>query len=811
MHVATAPRREIAPYDFAAARRLERELGVSHPLAQVLVRRGHADPTAARAFLAADEIHPATAFGGIGRAVDLALRHVRAGTRITVHGDYDVDGVCSTAILVRCLRRLGAEVDWYLPSRGDDGYGLSHATVERLAARGTRLLLTVDCAITAVEEVAAARAAGLDVIVSDHHRPRADGALPDAPVVHPAVNDYPCPDLCATGVAHKLALAVQAGAGVEPNADEDLDLVALATVADCVPLLGENRRLVREGLRALAVTARPGLRALMRVARVDPSGLDARALGFRLAPRINAAGRLHRADAGLELVLTEDEECADAVALELDRANAERRDVETRILFAAEAQVSRAGERSAYVLVGEDWHPGVIGIVASRIAERHHRPTVLIALDGARGTGSGRSIAGYDLLAGLTAASDQLERYGGHRAAAGLEVARDRLDAFRASFESHAAASLSPDDLVARERIDAVVPGDALDLALAEELERMEPCGSANPPVRLLVPAASFADPHPMGEGRHARFTVHAGGVRARAVAFGVPGGRLPVAVDEPVDASFALTRATWNGAVETRLELSSARVSAPGGIEVLGERAGFLDAALAELEAPLDPWPPPAPPSERTVLDRRGHGIAGTLGDLVAAGDPVLAVCADTGPRVRVLAGRLGGFALCAYAALERDPSLSARFPHVFALDPPGHDHQAKLLAAGRPGGFAHLGWGEPELGFALDNHEHEYGLRATLAALYRALRDHGTAAGADLERLLRGDPGRPRSAAMAGRALRVLVELGLVVLDETTSAVTVAPARRTDLERSPAFRAYRRRGEDGRRYLRNATARAA
>lgn len=332
-----------------------------------------------------------------------------------------------------------------------------------------------------------------------------------------------------------------------------------------------------------------------------------------------------------------------------------------------------------------------------------------------------------------------------------------------------------------------------------------------NPSVALLLPAASFGDVQPVGEGRHARFTVHAGGVRARAIAFGVSGGRLPVVADEPVDASFALTRTTWNGAVEARLRLLSARPSAPGAIDVLGEPASFLDAALAELDAPLDPWPPPAPPVQRIVLDRCGRGIAGTLADLVAAGDPVLAVCADAPRRARALAGRLGGFALCSYAGLERDPSPSVGFPHLFALDPPAHEHQAKLLAGGAPGGFAHLGWGEPELGFAREHHEHEYGLRAALGALYRALRDHGAAADEDLERLLRGDTGRPRTAVMAGRALRVLLELELLALDRGTPAVTLAPARRTDLERSPAFRAYRRRGEDGRRYLSDATARAA
>ena len=808
------PRLDIPTGDVAATLLLERELSVSDTLAQVLVRRGHGEPAAARAFLDAADQHAPDAFAGIDVAVDLALSHARAGARITVHGDYDVDGVCSTAVLVRSLRRLGADVDWYLPSRLDDGYGLSLATVERLAARGTRLLVTVDCAVTAVEEVAAARAAGLDVIVTDHHRPRADGALPRAPIVHPTVSGYPCPDLCATGVAFKLAQALELASATRTEdgaAVDDLDLVALATVADCVPLLGENRRLVRAGLRALAGTAKPGLRALMRVSQTDPSGLDARALGFRLAPRINAAGRLHRADAGLELVLTQDESRASAVADELDRANAERRDVETRILFAAEAQAAEAGDRAALVLAGEDWHPGVIGIVASRIAERHHRPTVLVALDGDVGTGSGRSIPGFDLLAGLTAASAHLRRYGGHRAAAGVELARADLGAFRDAFEAHAAATLAPADLVPVERVDAVVPGDALGLSLAEELERLEPCGVGNPAAVLLVPAAEFGNPRAMGEGRHASFTVHAGGARARAVAFGVAPGRLPVAMDVPVDATFTLARRRWNGAVEPSLQLRSARASAPAPIDVIGEPDDFVAAALAELDAPLEPWPPPVPAPSRKIVDRRGRGIAGCLEALVASGEPVLVVCADARRRAHALAGRLGGFAVCSYPALERDPSLADPYPHVFALDPPAHAHLERLLAAGPRGAHAHLGYGQPELRFARNAHEHAHAQRPLLAALYRALRDRGGAAGGELEALLRGDPQSPRAADAAGRALRVLRELGIVAVDVEDRAVGAPGAGRTALERSAAFRAYERRHEDGTRWLSGASARAA
>jgi single-stranded-DNA-specific exonuclease len=797
------PRLDVAPVRVADVLRLERELGVSHAVAQVLVRRGFADPAAARAWLAAEDSHDPSAFAGIGVAVDTILRHAGRGSRITVHGDYDVDGVCSTAILVRVLRRLGATVDWYLPSRTEDGYGLSLHTIERLALKGTGLVLTADCAITAVDEVAAARTAGMDVVVTDHHSPRADGRLPDAPIVHPALGGYPCAELCAAGVAYKLAAALLAAAGSDPAAaDDDLDLVALATVADVVALRGENRRLVRAGLKALAATPKPGLRALMRVARCDPSRLDAGSIGFRLAPRINAAGRLYRADAGLELVLTEDHDRAREVADELDRVNAERRHTEQRILFAAEVQVAEQGppdERAAYVLAGDDWHPGVIGIVAGRIAERYHRPTVLVALDGERGTGSGRSVAGFDLLGGLDASADHLLRHGGHRAAAGLEVAREQLDGFRAAFCAHADAHLTPDLREPVERVDAVVAGDELGLQLAEELQRLAPFGQGNPAVSLLVPAARLTDPRPMGEARHVRFTVEAGGVRARAVAFGTA-GKIPCDADGPVDATFALEIDEWGGAVSPRLVLRSARPSAPAPIAIVGDDP-WLDAALAELDVPLHDrrvvgmgWGP-------RVRDRRGGGIAGTIAALVASGEPVLVACAHTELRARHLAGRLGGFALTSHAALERDPALAHGYAHLVVLDPPAG--QPPAIARGP---LVHLAWGEPELHFSVSIHERERDLRAVLSAVYRALRARGTAAGEELEAALReGDP--QRAPAPAGRALRVLAELGLVHLDRDRRSVSVPAAERTDLARSAAYRAYSARGEDGWRSLTSST----
>jgi single-stranded-DNA-specific exonuclease len=418
----------------------------------------------------------------------------------------------------------------------------------------------VDCAITAVEEVELAKALGMEVVVTDHHAPRADGVLPRAPIVHPAVCGYPCPDLCATAVAYKLAQALTEAAGRDAReVEDDLDLVALATVADVVPLLGENRTLVRRGLRALASTSKPGLRALMAVSRVDPSRVGERAVGFALAPRLNAAGRMYRADAGLELIMTADPGRAVQIAAELDRANAERRQVETRIRFQAEAQIAALGERSAYVLAGEDWHAGVIGIVAARLAERHHRPVVLIALDGDTGKGSGRSIERFDLLGGLTACRGYLLRYGGHRAAAGVEIERGRVGEFAAALDDHAERVLAPQDMVAVERVDAVVGGDELGMSLAEELQTLAPFGRGNPGVSLLIADATFRDGRPMGEGKHVRFTVESRGARSRAVAFGT-GGRLPVDDGAPAQATFTLEVNEYNGVSEPRLVLRQAR-----------------------------------------------------------------------------------------------------------------------------------------------------------------------------------------------------------------------------------------------------------
>jgi single-stranded-DNA-specific exonuclease len=823
-------------------------------MASVLVRRGLADTASARRFLEADETHHPSEFDGMDAAVTTIMGHVERGALIAVHGDYDVDGVCSTALLTSTLRSLGATVRPRLPSR-DEGYGLACERVEELHRAGAALMITVDCGITAVAEVDRARGLRMDVVVTDHHLPGPE--LPRCPIVHPGVGGYPA-DLCATGVAFKLAEALWAAAGRDPvELERELDMVALATVADLVPLVGENRTLVRRGLRAIAGARRPGLRALMRVAGVDPQSVTETTLGFALAPRINAAGRLYRADAGLELMLTTDDARALEVARELDAANSERQSVETAILFDAERRLAELTSGTsqparAHVLDGEDWHPGVIGIVASRLVERYHRPFVLIALDGrGHGRGSGRSIAPYDLHAGLSACATHLSGFGGHRMAAGLQIEAARVDGFRAALAMHAAAALGDEDLVKEERVDAVVPGDALGLGLAEELGRLRPFGIGNPGVSVLVPAARVSDVRPMSEGRHVRFTVTSGGARSRAVGFGIGAATAPVLRDSQArhDLTARLEANEWRGATEARLVIRALHtLDADDEPDATGcaacacrrDDAAWWEATWAAYDDP-EPRPPRCDRSaERTVVERRGEGAMGALGDLMTTGEPLLVMCADVSRRAALLerdlaperfgraswvrlSARCGAGAaararagadapvLCEYGALDADPSLAHRFTHLFMLDPPAHRGTSEALrfsASGAPA-FLHLGFGAAEVEFAARVLDHEHALRPHLEAIYRALTAGGADA-ADVSReLLEGGGRHPRGAGLVGRCLRVLDELSLASFDRSTGTLKcrIINGGRADLERSQAFRACAAAAAEGHRFLETLT----
>jgi single-stranded-DNA-specific exonuclease len=547
---------ELAPCTHASVRALAEALEVDEVTASVLVRRGYGEPADARRFLAgALPGHDPLALGDMREAVETIHAAAAAGARICVHGDYDADGICATALAVLLLRELGADVAWHLPSRFEEGYGLNADTLTRLAGEGFDLVVTVDCGITAVAEVEHARALGLDVVITDHHRPADE--FPACPVVAPLKGDYPFTGLCGTGVVWKLAEALL-GAG-HPFLDRHLDIVALATVADVVPLVDENRALALAGLRRLAQTQKVGLRALMRVAGVDPAAVDESAVGFRLAPRINASGRLCRPEAALALLLTEDGEEAKKLAEELESLNRERQGVEERILRDAIDQIESWPEsrrrRRGYVVAGDGWHEGVIGIVASRLVERYGRPCVLIAGTEGEWKGSGRSIPAFDLHAGLGACASHLERFGGHRAAAGLTIEAARVETFAAAFAAHADSVLSEDDLRPVTRVDAIVPGAKLGLDLCAELGALAPFGLGNPGVLLLVDGCELADLSTVGDGKHLRFRVrHRGRDAGAAIAFGMGTQLESLHAGGRYDLAFRLQENRWNGVVSPQL-----------------------------------------------------------------------------------------------------------------------------------------------------------------------------------------------------------------------------------------------------------------
>jgi len=862
----------VEPYSYAEARALSEQLGVSEPVAVTLVRRGYRTPEQARSFLTADESHPPAAFEGMGQVVERVRAAIAAGRRITVHGDFDVDGVCATAVMVRTLRELGADCDWFIPNRLEDGYGLSSKNVRRLAERGTQLLLTVDCGITCVEEVALARELGVEAIVTDHHQPKDE--LPDCPILHPQVSGYPFESLCGTAVAWKLSCALEGtgeglggqqrgGSGESlPRSSEaaqvDLDLVALATVADVVPLVGENRSLVRRGLAEIRRAKRPGIRALLEASKCDPERLDEGDLGFRLAPRINAAGRLYRADAGVELFLTEDEGRAMAIAEELGRANSERRATEREVDTAAEAARRGLPEhlRQAHglVLAGEDWHPGVVGIVASRLVERHCRPVVVISLDGkGEGKGSGRSIPGFDLLAALEACAEHLEGFGGHRAAAGLTIKAENVAAFQEAFAAHANEVLAPEDLRRTERVDAMVGGVGLGLELAEELKQLAPFGMGNPGVRLLVPSARVTDVRAMGEGKHARFSLHSGSHRALGVAFGR--SSLGVEDEDLLDAAVRLEVNHWNGSVEPRVvlrELYPLEEPETDGEEptlphsCTSEEPEWWARFEAELETPLAGESVKSRPQADFSQTREGARrlvqgrapVTVAVAELVSSGAGVLAVCADASRRASLgngaaglarfnggaaliachrcgdeeiarLAGKAdGGLALTDYAALERAPELAAAFEHVVLVDPPrdaGDERRAGAPSPEGAPGFLHLLWTDAEVDFASKVLGEQWPSREAVAVAFRALREQGECGGEELRQALAGSGRYPLCSEACARRFRVLSELGLLQGSPASGAgtVRVVSSEGTDLQRSAAFRAYSDRLSEAQRYL--------
>ncbi len=554
-----------AQADPDAARSLASELHIPDALAAILVQRGLASADLAKAFLrpGLDGLSDPHCWADMSVAVELLARTVREKRPILVHGDYDVDGQCGAAMLTRMLRSAGSTVHAFVPHRIRDGYDFGSAGLGEAQRVGAGLIVTCDCGITAIDAVSAARAAGIDVIVTDHHLP-GDQLPPANAVLDPRRSDCPSADknLSGTGVAFKLAQALVHALGVSPNVPlHFLDYVALATIADVVPLVGENRILVRHGLKMLADSRWVGLRALVETAGLAGKPLRAAHVGFILAPRLNAAGRIGDANDGLRLLLTEDPQEAAALARELETINARRQEMDQRILDEAIELVDKtlAPADAAIVLGNEAWHPGVIGIVASRLVERYGRPTFLIGWEpgGEFGRGSGRSIPGFDLHGALHRVGAHLEKYGGHTMAAGFTVRRDRFEAFRAAFLGVAGELLTPDDLAPSQRVDLELPLAGVSEELERLIRHLEPCGAGNPAPVFGVRNARAVGARRVGTN-HLRFTLDDGSGVLPAIGFRWADHVPEEWLGEPLDVAFRLERDDWQGRVTIQARIAS-------------------------------------------------------------------------------------------------------------------------------------------------------------------------------------------------------------------------------------------------------------
>jgi single-stranded-DNA-specific exonuclease len=554
--------------DPARALALARELGAPLAVAHALIHRGVESPAAAQGYLAPDieDLHDPFLLRDLDVAVERIQQALGAKERIFVHGDYDVDGITSTFVLCTVLQELGGRIEVRIPHRTRDGYGLSVEAMEEARRRGCGLVITVDCGVTAVEAVERGRALGLDTVITDHHEPPA--VLPAA---HAVVNPlrpgcaYPFKSLAGVGVTFKLAQALLRGRGGLDRARDFLDVVALGTIADVVPLVGENRVLARLGLERLNRTPRLGLRALMEVAGLGGRVVASGHVAFVLAPRINAGGRMGNAEQGLRLLMARDKSEAEDLAQSLEDDNQLRRQYDEEALAEAAERVEselRWPDCASILLWSERWHAGVIGIVASRLVERFQRPAVLVALEGERGRGSGRSLPGLDLNAILTECADLLEAHGGHAFAAGLTVHRSRLPELRDRLERLVRERVSADAYVPRLTIDADLRLGECDLPLVEWLERMAPHGLDNPEPVFRASDLTVESASTVGQGKHLRLRVRDATGSAEAIGFALGDRAEGLAGARRCSLAFSPTRNEWMGQTRVQLKVKGVRAS---------------------------------------------------------------------------------------------------------------------------------------------------------------------------------------------------------------------------------------------------------
>lgn len=542
------------------------EAGLPALAATVLCARGVDTPEAAAAFLAAADapLHDPMLLRDMDRAVERMERALAGNEYIAVYGDYDVDGITSTCLLTRFLSARGARVLPYIPDRLEEGYGLNREAVELLADKGVTLIVTVDCGITAVEEARYAASLGLDVIITDHHECKDE--LPQAvAVVDPHRRDcgYPFPCLAGVGVALKLALALTPGPERERVLSEYADLAAIGTVADVMQLSGENRAIVRRGLQALAQTRRPGLRALIREAGAEGKALTASCIGFTLAPRINAAGRMGCAPVAAELLLTEDPGRAEALSHALCALNRERQSIEGHIYEECLARLEResAGQRRSIVLAGEGWHQGVVGIVASRLAEKYACPTFMICVQDGRGKGSCRSFGGFNLFRALESCADLLDGFGGHALAAGFTILEEHIGAFRQRIDRCVEEWTGEHELESALEVDAELPDE--NLLTVEEvagLDLLEPYGAGNPKPVFSLPGCTVSSLTEVGGGRHLKLRLSRGGHLLDAIFFSVGAAETGVAPGDRIDVTFTPQINEFRGNRSVQLQLCDLR-----------------------------------------------------------------------------------------------------------------------------------------------------------------------------------------------------------------------------------------------------------
>jgi single-stranded-DNA-specific exonuclease len=556
----------------SAADELAGKLKVSRVVAQILLNRGYSEVSDCQDFLRPSLkcLHDPAGIPGLTGAADRIAKAIRDGERIVIYGDYDVDGITATAILWHAIRVLGGKADFYIPHRIDEGYGLNAEAIAQLCTDGAKLIVTVDCGVTAIEPARVARERGVDMIITDHHewKESQDNGdkhplLPDCyAIVHPRLPHdgpaYPNPNLCGAGVAFKLAWGVgmaMSGAARVNDAFRAflLDataLAALGTIADVVPLVGENRILAHYGLGGLTQTSLTGIHALIDSAGLGEKKLDSYDVGFMLAPRLNACGRMGHARLAVEMLTSADDAKAHEIAAYLESQNRERQAMERKILQQAEAMIADgklAEDGSCAIVLGrEDWHAGVIGIVASRIVDRYHRPAVMVALNNGHGQGSARSIAGFHLAQALQACTEHLESHGGHEMAAGLKVATEKFPAFAAAFCEHAKSTLTPDQLTAQLHLDTLAELRDITHALVTDLARLGPFGQGNRrPVLCVRGVTIAAPPRRCGKsGDHLQLVIRQDNMTMKCIAFGCaardgelsPGTLIDLAVEPSIN-----------------------------------------------------------------------------------------------------------------------------------------------------------------------------------------------------------------------------------------------------------------------------------